>query len=186
MDNRFETQASDEPMSREALRLLHSYLQRVGAPEGALVSVQEQDELCAEMSGHILALAAAHRELGSSPEEAMHAALKQFGDAKQIGQAVAREIGIRPSLLGSPHTVSIIGGIIVTWMTLNGADYLLMHTDLGSISPEGHLAGIVLGCITGSVIWKRRLSIRQAVRWNARFYAGAAAFSIIAACLSYF
>jgi hypothetical protein len=180
MDNRFE----NEPMSQEASRLLNNYLQCVCMPDGAIISTQEQDELREEMSEHILALAAAHQELGSSAEDSMRAALKQFGEAKLIGQAVAREIGKRPSILGSPHTVSMIGGILVNWATLCGANYLLANTGIGVFSPEGHLLGLVVGCVTGSVVWKRRKSIRQATLWNARFCAGATTTSIAAVFLS--
>lgn len=152
--------------------MLDNYLMRACVSHDAIVSAQEQDELRQEMSGHILALAAAHRELGFSAEEAMQAALKQFGEAEQIGQAVGHEIGKRPSLLGSPHTVSMIGGLLSSWAVLSGANFLLANTSLDVISAEAQLLGIVLGCISGSIIWKRRKSIREAALWNARFWAG--------------
>lgn len=137
------------------------------------------------MSEHILALAAAHRELGSDAEEAMRAALKQFGEADLFRQAVARDVGTQASFLGSPLTVSMIGGILVNWLTLSGANYLLTNTRIGVISTEGHLLGLVIGCCTGAVLWKRRQSIVQAALWNARFCVGATALSIAAAVLFY-
>jgi membrane associated rhomboid family serine protease len=183
MDSRFETQETDDITSPQASRLLSSYLQRTCAPRGSLVSEQEQDELREEMSGHILALAGAYQELGSSAEEAMLAALKQFGEAEEIGQAVAREIGKRPSLLASTLTVSMIGGVLVNWVTLSGANYLLVNAEISVIGPEAHIVGIAMGCLTGTVLWKRRKSIRQAALWNTRFYVGSVASSIVALAL---
>jgi hypothetical protein len=80
----------------------------------------------------------------------------------------------------------MIGGMLASWVTLSGANALLAHTGLGVISPEGHLFGLALGCVSGSVIWKRRLSLRQAALWNARFCAGTTALSIgaLVLCLS--
>lgn len=193
MNSRFEIQETNElkmkelkttesnrtqEMSQEAGRMLDNYLLHACRSDDAIVSMREQNELRAEMSDHIPALAAAHRELGSSSEEAMQAALKQFGEAEQIGQAVGYEIGKRPSLLGSPNTVSMIGGILSSWVVLGGTNYLLANTSIDVMSAEGHLLGLVLGCISGSVIWKRRKSIRQVALWNARFCAGMTALLI--------
>ncbi len=183
MDNRFETQETDDITTAQASRLLSSYLQRTCVPRGSVVSEQEQDELREEMSGHILALAAAYQELGSSAEEAMRAALKQFGEAEEIGRGVAREIGKRPSLLESPLTVSMIGGVLVNWVTLSGANYLLVNAEINVITLEAHLVGIAMGCISGTVLWKRRRSIGQAALWNTCFYVGTVATSIVAVAL---
>lgn len=179
MDNRFETQEANDFTSPQASRLLNNYLQRTCVPCESLVSEQEQDELREEMSGHILALAAAHQELGFSAEEAMRAALKQFGEAEEISRAVAREIGKRPSMLGSPLTVSMIGGVLANWITFSGANFLLAHAEINVISPEARIVGIAMGCITGAVLWKRRRSIRQAAIWNTGFYVGTVATAII-------
>ena len=43
-------------------------------------------ELHAELRQHLEALAAAHEELGSSPEDAYDLALRQFGDPAKIGR----------------------------------------------------------------------------------------------------
>ncbi|MCW3055657.1 MAG: hypothetical protein JWN14_4827 [Chthonomonadales bacterium] len=179
MDNRFETQENNDLTSPQASRLLNDYLQRTCAPTDSLVSEQEQDELREEMSGHVLALAAAYQELGSNAEEAMRAALKQFGEAEVIHRAVAREIGKRPSLLGSALTVSMIGGVLANWVTFSGANILLAHAEIGVISPEARIVGMAMGCITGAVLWKRRKSIRQAARWNTGFYVGTVATAIV-------
>jgi len=179
MDNRFETQENSAPTSPQASCLLNDYLQRTCASGDSLLSVQEQDELREEMSEHILALAAAYQELGSNAEEAMRAALKQFGDAEEIHRAVVREIGKRPSMLGSALTVSMIGGVIANWVTFSGANLLLAHAEIDVISPEARIVGLAMGCITGAVLWKRGKSIRQAAAWNTGFYVGTVATAIV-------
>src|SRR5438105_1069741 len=50
-------------------------------------------ELRQELRQHLEALVAAHMELGSSPEEAIAAALRQFGDPVLIGRRLSREAG---------------------------------------------------------------------------------------------
>ncbi len=57
-------------------------------------------ELHAELRQHLEALAAAHEELGSSPEEAYDLALRQFGDPAKIGRKLWWEWfrGTKPSV----------------------------------------------------------------------------------------
>lgn len=44
-----------------------------------------------EVRSHMLLLAGGHEELGSTPAEAIQAAIQQFGDAKQIGRSLVSE-----------------------------------------------------------------------------------------------
>lgn len=53
------------------------------------VSPEARREWREEAHGHLLALVEAHEELGASRAEAVEAALKQFGNEKQIGRALA-------------------------------------------------------------------------------------------------
>src|SRR5579871_1066639 len=181
MYNRFESEETNvENSSGEARRLLESYLERACAADNPTVPAQDQADLRREMSGHIQALAAAHEELGATPEEAMQAALRQFGEAEVIGKGVAREMGQRSSWLGSPLTVSMVGGCVINLVALPGINAVLANTQLDVISPTGQLFGIALGCIASGVIWKRRKSVREAALWNARFCTGATFASIVA------
>jgi hypothetical protein len=66
---------------------LERYLEELERPLTALTP-EARAEWREEARQHLAALAAAHEELGSSPEEAVEAALRQFGDARQIGRQV--------------------------------------------------------------------------------------------------
>ena len=66
---------------------LEQYLDELERPLTALTPEARADWR-EEARQHLLALAAAHEELGTPPEEAAEAALRQFGDAQQIGRQV--------------------------------------------------------------------------------------------------
>lgn len=68
---------------------LESYLQTIEQHLGGVGAAGKQ-EWRAEARAHLLALVEAHEELGATPEEAVEAALKQFGSGKQIGRALAK------------------------------------------------------------------------------------------------
>jgi len=72
----------DERVERFYLRL-NEPLRRMPAPERA--------ELHQEVRQHLETLAAAHLELGASPEEAIEAALRSFGDPAIVGRKLMRE-----------------------------------------------------------------------------------------------
>lgn len=65
---------------------LEDYLDRVVAPLIDDVPRARRRELRAELSAHLEALIEAHIELGSTPEEAMTAAIRQFGPPRQVGK----------------------------------------------------------------------------------------------------
>jgi hypothetical protein len=74
-------------------------------------------ELRQELRQHLEALVAAHMELGSSPEEAVAAALRQFGDPVLIGRWLSHESRrsnrwSRRAGLGWPHWV--IEGVAIS------------------------------------------------------------------------
>lgn len=66
---------------------LEEYLDNVEKPLAPLPT-QAREEWREEARQHLESLVAAHEELGSSQEEAVEAALLQFGDAQTIGQQV--------------------------------------------------------------------------------------------------
>jgi hypothetical protein len=68
---------------------LESYLQTM---EQHLVGITAAGKLewRDEARAHLLALVEAHEELGATRDEAVEAALKQFGSGKRIGQALAK------------------------------------------------------------------------------------------------
>lgn len=67
-----------------------AYFERLNAPLRKMPQA-DRAELHAELRQHLDALAAAHEELGASPDEAAHAALKQFGDPVKIGRRLFDE-----------------------------------------------------------------------------------------------
>lgn len=70
---------------------LDDYLDRVVAPLVDHVPHARRRELRAELGAHLEALVDAHLELGATPEEALTAALKQFGSPRRVGQYWLRE-----------------------------------------------------------------------------------------------
>ena len=53
--------------------------------------LEQRAEVHQELRQHLEALVAAHEELGATPQEAVAAALRQFGDPRRIGRRLARD-----------------------------------------------------------------------------------------------
>jgi hypothetical protein len=70
---------------------LDDYLDRVVAPLVDDVPHARRRELRAELGAHLEALVDAHVELGANPEEALAAAIRQFGPPRQVGKHWLRE-----------------------------------------------------------------------------------------------
>lgn len=70
---------------------LEDYLDRVVAPLVDDVPHARRRELRAELGAHLDALVEARLELGATPEEAVTAALRQFGSPRQVGKTWLRE-----------------------------------------------------------------------------------------------
>lgn len=105
-----------------------AYFERLNAPLRKMPQA-DRAELHAELRQHLDALAAAHEELGASPVEAAHAALKQFGDPKRIGRRLFGEWRrSRP-----PSLWSAIGHMTF-WKLVMLALSLTTGFSLGSIS----------------------------------------------------
>src|SRR5947209_3644884 len=90
---------------------LDEYLDRLSEPVTVL-SAREQQEWREEARQHLLCLAAAYEELGSSPEEALEAALRQFGDARQIGRRLDAAERHRQGRLFTPAGLCAIGALL--------------------------------------------------------------------------
>ena len=70
---------------------IEDYLDRVSAPLVEWVPYARRAELRAELRGHLEALAASYRELGSEPDLATEEALRQFGDPRELALRYADE-----------------------------------------------------------------------------------------------
>jgi hypothetical protein len=74
---------------------LEDYLDHVSAPLVGVVPFARRQELRAELRAHLMALIATHEELGSSPDVAVVAALRQFGDPGRLARQWVREWGCK-------------------------------------------------------------------------------------------
>jgi hypothetical protein len=71
---------------------VEAYLDELERPLAHLPA-SERREWREEARQHLLSLAAAHEELGASPQEAVDAAVREFGDPGRIGRDLARAQG---------------------------------------------------------------------------------------------
>ena len=70
---------------------IEDYLDQVFAPLVGLVPHARRQELRTELRGHLEALAASYREIGSAPNLASEQALRQFGDPRELARRCAPE-----------------------------------------------------------------------------------------------
>lgn len=84
--------ALNPPANPAALEArIEDYLDHVCAPLVGVAPYAMRQEMRAEMRTHLDSLIAAHCELGSASEEAVTAALRQFGDAGAVARNWTRE-----------------------------------------------------------------------------------------------
>src|SRR5579859_4441771 len=105
MHSQFEPEATHHNQI-PARAALETYLDTLCRPLAEATPPEEQRAIRDEMRAHLLALAAAHEELGNTPEEAMQAALRKFGSAQKVGAALRNE---HVSGLCSQEFVAVIG-----------------------------------------------------------------------------
>lgn len=70
---------------------IEDYLDKVWAATAYILPYTERQERRAEMRMHLEAMTAAYIELDVAPEEAVAAALRQFGDCRKISRQLVRE-----------------------------------------------------------------------------------------------
>jgi hypothetical protein len=84
---------------------LEDYLDHLCAPLVGRVAYARRQEMRAEWRAHLDALVEAYVELGSTPDEAVTQALRQFGDARDLGRQWARSWKrkrVQPQSIRSP------------------------------------------------------------------------------------
>ena len=103
------------------------YFERLNAPLKK-VPPEARAEMHQELRQHLDALAAAHEELGATPEEAKAAALRQFGDPAKIGRRLFQEweATCRPPLPANKRTLLWACGV-----------YLLTYFGFGALVVQG-------------------------------------------------
>ena len=171
---------------------LEQYLDELERPLTG-VAPQTRNEWREEARQHLLALAAAHEEMGSPPEQALEAALRQFGHAPRIGKQLRR------SLLGHPLngrvTFALFSGPVIASLLLMiglGYAYVLSGSPaaLAAMRISGACAFVAVPVIGG---W--RIGTRQRRGWLgwrvlAALTLSALAFvpiaGVLSLCLSFF
>jgi len=106
---------------------LEGYLQTMEQHLGG-VSAAGKQEWRAEAQAHLLALVEAHEELGATREEAVEAALKQFGSGKQIGRALA-EAARRAEPFPGRELAWCLGALF--WNTFLWRMFMLADPEMG-------------------------------------------------------
>ena len=142
---------------------LEHYLDEMERPLTRL-SAETRREWREEARQHLLDLVAAHEELGASPQEAMEAALRQFGDARQIGRQLQR--AAQEQTMGPGAALALFSPLLIAAiLLLTGCAYayvlsgsLLAYTVLQWAGVGAFLAVPILGG------WRvgRRRSARRA------------------------
>jgi len=135
------------------------------AREMKSISALERYETIAEMRAHLVALAAAHEELGLTPTDAMATAIAGFGDARLIGKKIQQESGkIEVSWL--PLISAIGSGAIISATLMTVLDQIIVATGLVSYPSTGMpVVGAVTGLLIGLSLFVRRRTAAQAALW---------------------
>jgi hypothetical protein len=154
---------------------IEDYLDRLCAPLIDRVTYEQRITIREEVRSHILILAAGHEELGSSPAEALQAAMDQFGDARTIGSALSREYQ-RPFALNGPVPWLMLHaglGVVICSIALIAADGVLRAMHLPHFTvPIDCFMGLVSGWIPGLRLLRRPTSpLRAAVRTGGYYLA---------------
>lgn len=135
---------------------LDTYLGEVERHLGARVSTAQRGEIRRELASHLEALVDAYVELGHSPDEALDAALQQFGKARQVGRAY-RAAGAD----GSEHGASLVTAPMFLLALLFFAPVTLAVGEVFGIRSLGTLlCGPALPILLG-VHWSRQLAFGQ-------------------------
>jgi len=138
---------------------LDDYLDRVVAPLVDDVPHVRRRELRAELGAHLESLVEAHLELGDTPEEALAAALRQFGPPRQVGKCWLREWRReRPARLESPMQAARVGFLcyltasFFAWLCSSAAVAVGNSAVGGLLVLNAVVFPIVAGLLTGILV----------------------------------
>ena len=171
MHSRFEPETTQQLIPAPAA--IETYLDALCAPLIATTEAEEVTAIRSEMRAHLLSLAAAYEELGSTKQEAMREALQKFGSARQVGTSLRSE---HMSALCSPEFIatiglpltSVIGGLAAyTAMMELEQVYLATRIFQAAVSPFSSVYVVVLslGLVAGAVVWLRRAAPLRSAVW---------------------
>ena len=164
MSNEIQDTRGKTTEDRAAEALLNAYLERVNPNLVYASSYHQHESLRIQIREEIEGLAAAHRELGSGPFEAMRAAIEQFGRLDGIGSAMtrAKTISSRRSMLArfrsrlvTAVTSGVVGALLSRFVDLSLVSSGLVTYDSGFLMVA---LGLLMGFLTGLAIGGKRNS----------------------------
>jgi hypothetical protein len=169
-----------EASARQAAEAdVEDYLDHVAARLLALPRARRV-ELRTELGQHLRALAAAHEELGASPDDAAHAAVRKFGDPARIARAFLQTWQRTPGHVTArhfyKHALAAFAGLML--FNLVSATYLInlppeqQRQMLPLFWPAFMIAWVIIG---GPLLAGWHLGRRAPERKAARAIAGALA-----------
>jgi hypothetical protein len=143
---------------------IEAYLEQIDTPLIGQVPATRLAELRTELRMHLEARVAAYRELGSGPEEAVRAAVEQFGDPRRLACEWVREWR-QPARSHAGETLLATGVLSVS--ALFGASLLVaLEGHLGHNAFELALAGPLLPLAAGFLVGLRRGKHPLGSRWG--------------------
>jgi len=166
---------------------IEDYLDHLCAPLMHKRTYEQRLAIREEVRSHLLVLATGHEELGSSPTEAIRAALNQFGDPHKIGHSLSQQYRRPFDLNRSLCWVLLhaaIGGVIgsIAWITM---DSMLKQSQLVSNTAFSFdcLLGMASGWIPALHLLKRPTSLLKAGLSTGGFYLGLSTALMLLVCV---
>jgi hypothetical protein len=163
--------APNTAMRLEALRSpreldarIEDYLDRIYAPMVGRLCYERRQELRREMRAHLGQLIAAHEELGSDNEEAIVAALRQFGPPELVAErwldqlpAERCALGSRQSLKANGHAFSIAAKRLAIGVAAWVAIGVFFDRNIsGTVPASLYISlGASIPCVTGYLLGRR-------------------------------
>ena len=189
MHDPFESPSSHTDTRPATTPQLEDYLDHLCAPLLGRMVYERRLAIREEVRAHILVLADAHEELGHSPAEALHAAIQQFGDARQVGSALSRQypapFEFHKARLWIPLHVAI-SGVIGSFAFIN-MDFTLqrMHETTYVALNFDCILGMAFGWISATQLLKRPVSpLRAAARTGLLYTALTSGLMVIISVLN--
>jgi hypothetical protein len=159
---------------------LERYLEEVAHP----VSAERRTEWIEETRQHLEQLATSYEELGMEHDVAVEAALRSFGEAREVGRAVERETQRASSFLS--RVAGPVAGLIAAALiapTLYVLSLLLIWQSEAMHHAANGLLALLWSLIAGPVIWMRRTAPGRAAAISGGIYLAASAAIVTAFCL---
>jgi hypothetical protein len=155
-----QNQSEQEILSASpADSILNDYLETITAPLVDVLPYEEREALRTEFRLHLYAIAAAHEELGTAPENALAAALHDFGDPRAIGRGI---YWAHKKPVALPHIPGLAGGFVAAPISIFAGrlvDTYMVNTGLVTYS-GGNISDLIwsaFGFLAGCLVWRYRL-----------------------------